>query len=120
MLTSGAAAGTPTNGQKGAHFCLDLRVCSCSLVIVCWKRACSILVSQKKLQYFKHLRSFLTGMFITIFKLYLTGQPQQKWRAMETTIRAVGDWAVKALPALLEISKRGGRCVKILIYVFLV
>eukprot|EP01032_Pedospumella_encystans_P013468 gene13468-15505_t len=55
MLTSGgAAAGTPTNGQKG--------------------------------------------------------QPQQKWRAMETTIRAVGDWAVKALPALLEISKRGGRC----------
>lgn len=29
---------------------------------------------------------------------------------METTIKAVGDWAVKALPALLEISKRGGRC----------
>ena len=35
----------------------------------------------------------------------------QKWRAMETTIKAVGDWAVKALPALLEISKRGGRYV---------
>jgi hypothetical protein len=29
---------------------------------------------------------------------------------METTIQQVGDWAVKALPALLEISKRGGRC----------
>jgi hypothetical protein len=34
---------------------------------------------------------------------------QQKWRAMENTIKQVGDWAVKALPALLEISKRGGR-----------
>ena len=29
---------------------------------------------------------------------------------METTIKQVGDWAVKALPSLLEISKRGGRC----------
>ena len=35
--------------------------------------------------------------------------PAQKWRAMESTIQQVGDWAVKALPALLEISKRGGR-----------
>jgi ankyrin repeat protein len=34
----------------------------------------------------------------------------QKWRAMESTIQQVGDWAVKALPALLEISKRGGKC----------
>ena len=37
------------------------------------------------------------------------GDKQQKWRAMENTIKQVGDWAVKALPALLEISKRGGR-----------
>lgn len=28
---------------------------------------------------------------------------------MEGTIEKVGDWAVKALPALLEISKKGGR-----------
>lgn len=35
---------------------------------------------------------------------------EQKWRSMETTIQQVGDWAVKALPVLLEISKRGGRC----------
>ena len=33
MLTSGAAAGTPTNGQKGVHFCLDLLVCSCLVVL---------------------------------------------------------------------------------------
>lgn len=28
---------------------------------------------------------------------------------MEGTLEKVGDWAVKALPALLEISKKGGR-----------
>jgi ankyrin repeat protein len=32
-----------------------------------------------------------------------------RWRAMEGTLEKVGDWAVKALPALLEISKKGGR-----------
>ena len=28
---------------------------------------------------------------------------------MEGTLEKVGDWAVKALPALLEICKKGGR-----------
>jgi hypothetical protein len=32
-----------------------------------------------------------------------------KWRDMDDTIEEVGDWATKALPALLEITKRGGR-----------
>jgi hypothetical protein len=32
-----------------------------------------------------------------------------KWRAMEDTINTVGDWAVRALPALLEILKKGGK-----------
>jgi hypothetical protein len=32
-----------------------------------------------------------------------------KWRAMEETIEQVGDWAVRALPTLLEIVKKGGR-----------
>jgi ankyrin repeat protein len=32
-----------------------------------------------------------------------------RWRAMEDTIHAVGDWAVRALPALLELSKKGAR-----------
>jgi ankyrin repeat protein len=40
----------------------------------------------------------------------LNNDPSQRWRAMESTIKLVGDWAVKALPVLLEISKRGGRC----------
>ena len=32
-----------------------------------------------------------------------------KWRDMEETIDKVGDWAVRALPTLLEIVKKGGR-----------
>eukprot|EP01035_Chromulina_nebulosa_P025060 gene25060-32674_t len=32
-----------------------------------------------------------------------------KWRPMEGTLEKVGDWAVRALPALLEICKKGGR-----------
>lgn len=39
-----------------------------------------------------------------------SSRPQSdKWRAMEGTLEKVGDWAVKALPALLEITKKGGR-----------
>lgn len=32
-----------------------------------------------------------------------------KWRAMEDTLHLVGDWAVRALPVLLELSKKGAR-----------
>ena len=32
-----------------------------------------------------------------------------RWRAMEDTLTAVGDWAVRALPALLELAKKGAR-----------
>lgn len=32
-----------------------------------------------------------------------------RWRPMEGTIQQVGDWAVKALPALLELSKKGAK-----------
>lgn len=34
-----------------------------------------------------------------------------RWRDMDDTIEEVGDWATKALPALLEITKRGEECV---------
>ncbi len=30
-----------------------------------------------------------------------------RWRAMDDTLEQVGDWAVRALPALLEITKKG-------------
>jgi ankyrin repeat protein len=33
----------------------------------------------------------------------------KKWRSMENTIEKVGDYAVKSLPVLLEIGKKGGR-----------
>ena len=36
-------------------------------------------------------------------------QDSVKWRPMEETIEKVGDWAVRALPTLLEIVKKGGR-----------
>ena len=32
-----------------------------------------------------------------------------KWRPMEETIEQVGNWAVRALPVILEIVKKGGR-----------
>lgn len=38
-----------------------------------------------------------------------TSQADDKWRAMEGTIDRYGRWAVKTLPVLLEISKKGGR-----------
>lgn len=53
---------------------------------------------------------FIEAVFIT--HIYLdpsSGGSGYKWRAMEGTLEKVGDWAVKALPALLEISKKGGR-----------
>mmetsp|Transcript_24130 Transcript_24130/g.24718 ORF Transcript_24130/g.24718 Transcript_24130/m.24718 type:complete len:810 (+) Transcript_24130:123-2552(+) len=34
---------------------------------------------------------------------------EPKWRDMEATIEKVGDWAVRALPVILEIVKKGGR-----------
>eukprot|EP01038_Epipyxis_sp_PR26KG_P004781 gene4781-6706_t len=37
------------------------------------------------------------------------GQITPRWRDMEGTIEKVGNWAVKALPAILEICKKGGR-----------
>jgi hypothetical protein len=38
-----------------------------------------------------------------------SGKNDPRWRAMEDTINTVGDWAVRALPALLEILKKGGK-----------
>lgn len=37
------------------------------------------------------------------------GGNQDKWRPMEDTLNIVGDWAVKSLPALLELCKKGAR-----------
>lgn len=34
---------------------------------------------------------------------------QERWRAMEATLQVVGDWVVRTLPALLELSKKGAR-----------
>jgi hypothetical protein len=34
---------------------------------------------------------------------------QDRWRPMEDTLNIVGDWAVKSLPALLELCKKGAR-----------
>lgn len=33
----------------------------------------------------------------------------ERWRPMEATLNLVGDWVVRTLPALLELSKRGSR-----------
>jgi ankyrin repeat protein len=35
--------------------------------------------------------------------------PGDKWRVMDETLSQVGDWAVRALPALLELCRKGAR-----------
>ncbi len=41
--------------------------------------------------------------------LGLAAGNQDRWRPMEDTLNIVGDWAVKSLPALLELCKKGAR-----------
>lgn len=40
---------------------------------------------------------------------YQLEESPDKWRAMDETLSQVGDWAVRALPALLELCRKGAR-----------
>lgn len=45
----------------------------------------------------------------SVDSLASAAQPNERWRAMEATLQVVGDWVVRTLPALLELSKKGAR-----------